>query len=132
MSFKVSALQQALTTLQEAYLEHDANPANTLMRDGVTQRFEYTYELSWKLLKRYLEEVQDLRDVDAFGRKELFRHGHEAGLIADPQRWFAYHRAHNLTSHMYTEHIAQEVYVAARAFAADAAGLLRALAQGLA
>jgi len=127
MTINITSLKRALDTLEEAYREHATQPASLLMRDGVIQRFEYTYELSWKLLKRYLEEIQGLSDVDALGRKELFRHGHESGLIGDPLRWFGYHQAHNLTSHMYAEGIAQQVYTAARAFGADAAQLLRAL-----
>lgn len=131
MTLNITSLKQALGTLEEGYREHDAQAANRLMRDGVIQRFEYTYELSWKLLKRYLEEIQGLNDVDALGRKELFRHGHEARLIEDPLRWFAYHQARNLTSHIYAEGIAQQVYTAARAFAVDAAQLLRALEERL-
>jgi nucleotidyltransferase substrate binding protein (TIGR01987 family) len=127
MTINITSLKRALDTLEEAYREHATQPASLLMRDGVIQRFEYTYELSWKLLKRFLEEVQGLNDVDALGRKELFRHGHESGLIEDPLRWFGYHQARNLTSHMYAEGIAQQVYTAARAFAADATQMLHAL-----
>ncbi len=127
MPINTTSLKQALDTLEDAYREHATQPTNLLMRDGVIQRSEYTCELSWKLLKRYLEEIQGLNDVDALGRKELFRRGHEAGLIEDPVRWFGYHQARNLTSHLYAEGIAQQVYTAARAFFADAAHLLHAL-----
>ena len=50
-----SPLTKAFGQLEAGLNALAENPENTLMRDGVTQRFEFTYELSHKLLKRYLD-----------------------------------------------------------------------------
>lgn len=121
----LSPLQKALSSLKLAL----AQPKDEFVRDAVIQRFEYTYELSWKLLKRYLEESLGSATVDAFSRKDLFRVGGEQGLIDDVEVWFAYHRARNETSHTYDEKMAEQIYAVARRFADDAEKLLMALEQ---
>lgn len=121
----LSPLQKALSSLKLAL----AQPKDEFVRDAVIQRFEYTYELSWKLLKRYLEESLGSATVDAFSRKDLFRVGGEQGLIDDVEAWFAYHRARNETSHTYDEKMAEQIYAVARRFADDAEKLLKALEQ---
>ena len=73
--------QQRFDNLLKAFhLLQDAATAENLSAlesEGLIQRFEYTFELSWKTLKHYLESkgvtVQFPRDVI----KEAFR----AGLI---------------------------------------------------
>lgn len=45
-------LKKALMTLKEALKQ----PKNNFIRDAVIQRFKYSYELSWKTLKRFLSQ----------------------------------------------------------------------------
>lgn len=116
----VSPLRMALASLDLAL----AQPKNEFIRDSVIQRFEYTYELSWKLLKRHLEEDEGVANIDQLTRKQLFRVAFEKGLIRGIEEWFAYHRARNETSHAYNAAIAEEVYDAAGRFAPDARNLL--------
>lgn len=99
------------------------------MRDGVIQRFEFSYELAWKTLKRHLEEELGRENVDAQSRRELYRQGAEARLLENVEAWFAYHRARNETSHAYDERKAAQVYAAAREFLPDAETLLARLEQ---
>ena len=116
----LSPLRRALAALELAL----AQPKNEFIRDSVIQRFEYTYELSWKLLKRHLEEDEGVANIDQLTRKQLFRAAVEKGLIRDVDAWFAYHRARNDASHAYNQATAEEVYDAARRFAPDACSLL--------
>jgi uncharacterized protein len=74
----LSPLRKALASLDLAL----AQPKNEFLRDSVIQRFEYTYDLSWKLLKRHLEEDEGVENVDRLTRKELLRMAFEKGLIA--------------------------------------------------
>lgn len=97
------------------------------MRDAAIQRFEYTYELAWKMLKRHLDESEGSATVDPLSRKDLFRLGGERGIVANVEAWLAYHRARNETSHTYDENKAEQVYQVARLFAEDAGKLLREL-----
>jgi nucleotidyltransferase substrate binding protein (TIGR01987 family) len=97
-----------------------------LLRDGVIQRFEFTYELSWKMIKRYLE-VYVLEKADSLNNKDLFRVGLEQGLIEAPERWFHYLKMRNQTSHIYDKEKAAEVFAAAREFLPDCLYLLKQL-----
>ena len=116
----LTPLHMALALLDLAL----AQPKNDFLRDSVIQRFEYTYELGWKLLKRHLEDDEGVANIDQLTRKQLFRVAFEKGLIRSVEEWFAYHRARNQTSHAYNAAIAEEVYDAARRFAPDARALL--------
>ncbi|GAA5818293.1 MAG: nucleotidyltransferase [Methanobrevibacter sp. CfCl-M3] len=84
-------------------------------RAAVIQHFEYTYELSWKIMKRYIE-LEDGK-LDGFSNKTLLRIAGEKGLIDDFHKWREFHKARNLTSHTYDEEIASEVYDIAKEFA---------------
>ncbi|MBN2643189.1 MAG: nucleotidyltransferase substrate binding protein [Victivallales bacterium] len=97
------------------------------LRAGVIQNFEFTYELCWKFIKRWLEHNLGSTYVDGVTRHELFRYAAEHKLITDVQRWMDYHRARNMTSHTYNADTADEVFNAALAFIADAKTLLQQL-----
>jgi hypothetical protein len=57
-------------------------PVDEELRDATIQRFEYTYELAWKMLERHLEAVvPDPARIDTLSFRELMREGAERGLI---------------------------------------------------
>jgi nucleotidyltransferase substrate binding protein (TIGR01987 family) len=128
----LSSLEKACEALALSLQLYDRNslpednPEKVLLRDGVIQRFEFTYELSWKMLKRYLEEYS-LEKADGLNNRELFRIGWEQGLISDPEKWFHYLKMRNQTSHVYDKAKAIAVYAAARVFLPDAQHLLKQL-----
>ena len=124
MSLDLSSLEKALTSLDRAIKRSQAAPGDEELRDSVIQRFEYTYELSWKMLKRQLEaDAPSPEAIDALGFKDLVREGAVSGLIADPEAWFAYREQRNITSHTYDEKKAEQVYRAALRFYGDALAL---------
>ncbi len=99
----------------------------TAVKAGVIKHFEFTYELSWLFIKRWLEANVSPNTGDGVTRRELFRLGAENRLIDDVDRWMRYHRARNRTSHTYRERTANEVYAVIPAFLTDAQLLLAAL-----
>lgn len=119
----LNAFRFALEALRRAL----AQPKDEYLRDSVIQRFEFTYELAWKSLKRYLEEDEGTENVDILSRRDLFRLAAEKGLLDDPLAWFGYHQARNETVHTYREAKAEEVYTVAAAFQAEAGRLLERL-----
>lgn len=121
----LTPLARAIASLDAAL----ARPKDEFLRDSVIQRFEYTYELAWRMLKRHLERDEGVENVDRLTRKGLYRLAFEKGLIGDVAAWFEYHRARNATSHAYDEGTAEEVYQAAARFAGDARRLLAAVEQ---
>jgi len=108
----LSSLLSAVTRLEEAFAEP---PANDLERGGCIQRFEYTCELCWKMMRRQLV-LMDATDADLLGRRELFREAARLGFINDPEMGFSFQRARNLTSHNYDPGKAEETYTTALSF----------------
>ncbi len=88
-----------------------------MLRDGVIQRFEFAFEVAWKTLRRYLRQY-GLESVDQLTNRELFRLGFEQGLLDDPEAWFTFLRHRNLTSHVYDEATAEQVFSSAAPFLA--------------
>jgi len=127
-SLDLSSLQKALDSLAFAVERTEREKPDDMLRDSVIQRFEYSYELCWKMLKRRLEmDVPSPGAVDAMSFREMIREGAERGLIDDPVAWFNYREKRNLTSHTYDGEVARDVYQAALVFLTDAKNLLAAL-----
>lgn len=79
-----------------------------LLKEGLIQRFEYTHELAWKVMKDYAE-YQGYTDIR--GSRDAFRKAFEIGLITD-KRWMESIEDRNLTSHNYDNETAEEIYEA--------------------
>lgn len=120
----VGSLQRALKVASSQIKGKVSTDNEEVIRAGVIQNFEFTYELCWKFLKRWLEKNVGGPDIDGVTRKELFRMAAESRLISDVARWFKYHAARNETSHTYDPAKADEIYAAAKLFVADAEALL--------
>lgn len=75
--------------------------------DGVIQRFEFTFELSWKLMKTFLEYtgITDIKSPRG-AIKEAFTFG----LINDGENWIGMLVDRNKTSHIYDEEEARLIY----------------------
>jgi nucleotidyltransferase substrate binding protein (TIGR01987 family) len=128
MKLDLSALEKALTSLARALLRSHGAPADEELRDACIQRFEYSFELAWKMLKRRLElDVPSTDAVDTLSYRAMIRLAAERGLLPNPQAWFDYRDQRNLTSHTYDVVIAQQVYACIADFKRDADALLAAL-----
>ena len=57
MSLDIAALVNAVTRLQEGLERHLREPTDEQLRDGLIQRFEFTYELAHRMLRRYLRQI---------------------------------------------------------------------------
>ena len=113
----LSSLTRALATLDEALAAHARAPEDKFIRDACIQRFEYSYELSHKMLRRYLEETE-AAGVRELSFPELIRLGHERALLAESwEIWRDFRDARNATSHAYDERKAGEVLAQIPAFA---------------
>lgn len=97
------------------------------LRAGVILNFEFTYELCWKSLKRWLEENIGSTYVDGVTRRELFRYGAENRLIDDVDLWMDFHRSRNMASHTYDVSVADDVFESAALFSKEAVRFLAAL-----
>lgn len=101
-------------------------PDDEELRDACIQRFEFTFEPAWKMLKRWLElDLPNPQEVDTMSYRGLIRTGAEQGLIDNMSAWFVYRDKRNLTSHTYDAAKAQEVFGVLADFARDARTLLQ-------
>ncbi|WP_018248941.1 nucleotidyltransferase substrate binding protein [Orenia marismortui] len=101
---KLSDFKQALDRLEEGLKEESINP---LMIDGVIQRFEFNYELAWKVMKFFLE-YQGIEGAKS--PRTTFREAFSFGLIENGDDWIDMLKDRNLTSHTYDEERAKRIY----------------------
>jgi nucleotidyltransferase substrate binding protein (TIGR01987 family) len=129
MSLDFSSLENAIKRLKEGLDAITTNPDNDLYRDAVIQRFEFTYELSHKMLKRYLEEVSaNPQEIDDMSFQDLIRTGNEKSLLLSGwDKWRDYRRARSITSHTYDEEKAMEVISVIPTFYDEAMFLIQKL-----
>ncbi|MDD2587088.1 MAG: nucleotidyltransferase substrate binding protein [Syntrophomonadaceae bacterium] len=117
MKLKLGSLEKAINSLAKALrITEDKMQQGVetdeleLLKAGVIQNFEFTYELCWKFMKRWIETNISSEIVDGVTRRELFRLSAENRLIIDFDEWMEYHWARNISLHTYNSEIAEEVY----------------------
>ncbi len=101
----------------EAFRQNDKTEQE---RAGTIQAFEYCFELSWKIMKRLLEE----RGKIANSPREVFRMAALEGFIQDPELWFDFIKKRNMTVHTYQENQAKEVLEICPIFSKEIKGFL--------
>lgn len=122
MSLNYANLQKAITALENGIYVYNKkynmveDTEIEVIKSGIIQNFEVAYEISWKLMKKYLEANIGVTAVDGVSRKELFRIAAQNKLIEDIEKWFIFHEARNMTSHDYDGQKAEEVFKIAMEF----------------
>ncbi|MGF1616077.1 MAG: nucleotidyltransferase substrate binding protein [Gammaproteobacteria bacterium] len=134
MTLDIRPLENAIARLEEGLARYRQDTSDTQIRDGLIQRFEFTYELAHKTLKRYLESVSPTPgQYDALPFADLIRSGNEQGLLlGDWPKWRTYREMRGKTSHTYEEAIAVEVVAGLPAFVVEATYLRDQLRKRLA
>jgi nucleotidyltransferase substrate binding protein (TIGR01987 family) len=125
----LTPLAKALARLSEGLARYQADTADTQIRDGLVQRFEFSYEISHKMLKRYLEQASATPTaLDAMPFADLIRTAKEQGLLrGNWLEWKRYREMRSRTSHAYDEAVAVEVVAGIPAFLSEAQYLLQQL-----
>lgn len=98
-----------------------------VLKAAVIQNFEFTYELCWKFIKRWLDANYSGSFTSGLSRRQLFRSAAENRLIDNIDEWFAYHELRNRTLHTYDRTVADEIYSASESFWTAARELLHRL-----
>ncbi len=98
----IERLKEAASRLEEAL----PRVKDDLDRDGVIQRFEFTFELFWKTLKFILE----YHGVSCASPRQCLKEAFKMGLIEDDEVFLDMLTDRNLSSHVYEEKTAEEIY----------------------
>ena len=135
MKLDLSSLRKAVESLEktlrvaddDAFMSRLEEDQKQAVKAGVIQNFEFTYELCWKFMRRWLQVNLGSVYVAGVSRRQLFRLSAEHQLLGDVDRWMEYHDARNETAHTYDESTAEDVFDTAHKFLADSQKLLQAL-----
>lgn len=130
----LSPFQDAFRELEKMYErarspEIKADPELfSFMRTAVIKGFEYSYELSYKFMQRFLETYGPRKGVEEeYVFRELLAASHEYGLITGIEPWLHFRSKRNITSHTYNKSKADEVFKVIPDFLKEAGFLLKAL-----
>jgi nucleotidyltransferase substrate binding protein (TIGR01987 family) len=117
-------LIKAITRFEEALALPMSEGVNL---DGTIQRFEFTYELTWKCVKRALA----VKGIDARSPRDAIKECYSLGWINHEEVWVNMLTDRNRTTHTYLEDVALEVYGRLPDYAVEIRGLTTKLAEVL-
>jgi nucleotidyltransferase substrate binding protein (TIGR01987 family) len=122
MKLDTTSLGHAVRRLREGLARYEREPADEQLRDGLIQRFEFTYELSHKMLRRYLKETSaSPDDVERMPFADLVRTANAQGLLrGDWPVWRRFREMRARTSHTYDAKVAAQVAAAIPGFLEEA------------
>lgn len=86
----------------------DVKSPTKLEQEGIIQRFEYTFDLAWKVLKDFLQ-YQGYHEIT--GSRDAFREAFKNGVIENGDVWMRMIENRNLTSHTYDEDTAENIFI---------------------
>lgn len=100
-----SVLIKAADSLEKALNEYEKDKTNGFVRDSCIQRFEYCYDLSTKMIRRYLSLTSESAvDIEAMSFQDIIRTAYSKGIIQHSwDKWYQYRDDRNATSHGYDE-----------------------------
>ena len=82
MTLDISPIVKALDRLEEGWQCYQQDIHDLQIRDGLVQRFAFTYEISHKILKRYLEHTSaSPAQFDQMPFPDLIRTANEQGVL---------------------------------------------------
>jgi len=113
---KLDDLKSALNRLKEGL----ADVKNDLDRDGIIQRFEFTFELVWKAIQEYAK----YKGLEVASPRDSFRVAADLKLITNPEIWFKFLKDRNESTHLYSEGQAIKIYGDVPAFIKETEKLL--------
>jgi nucleotidyltransferase substrate binding protein (TIGR01987 family) len=133
MKLDITSLGNAVGRLREGLARCEREPADEQLRDGLIQRFEFTYELSHRMLKRYLKEIAaSPEEIDQLPFADLIRAANAQGLLrSDWPAWRRFREMRARTSHTYDVKAASQIAAAIPAFLDEAEHLYAELQRRL-
>ena len=128
-TFSISALENAHKRLGDVLKIFVENENDDIVRDSVIQRFEFTYSIALKTLKKYFEGVAFvMEDVQQMTFNQVIRVANRLDLLHfELDKWTEFRQMRNLTSHTYDEEVARKVVAVVPDFCEEVGYLLKQL-----
>lgn len=104
VKFKLEKLRKALEALEAIYLKPNLEDRSNI--DATIQRFEFTFELFWKVLKEFFYQ----KGLEVNYPKDVIKEAYADNLIQNESLWIQMLKDRNLTSHTYDETLANEIF----------------------
>lgn len=105
-------LVESYSTFRKAYEKLkefiDTDNGSEKDRAAIIHAYEYTFELWWKALQRYLEDTETIRE---YGPGSTIRNAFQFGILEDGEKYMNLLRDRNLIAHTYKENIAIEIHL---------------------
>ena len=103
VTLDVAPLARAIDRLREGLARHRQHATDEQLRDGLIQRFEFTYELAHRTLQRFLRETAASPEAyDLLNFADLIRAGNHRGLLlSDWPTWRGFRDIRARTGHTY-------------------------------
>jgi nucleotidyltransferase substrate binding protein (TIGR01987 family) len=107
-------LEEAISKLNEEYgLDNKGQVSSDpflddIIKEGLIQRFEYTHELAWKVMKDFLQESGN---TPIYGSKDATRLAFSVEILHDGEVWMDMIKSRNQTSHTYNQETADEIFM---------------------
>ncbi|MEC4048389.1 nucleotidyltransferase substrate binding protein [Flavobacterium sp. SUN046] len=96
-----------LIETDEFTIDNQSTVINQLLKEGLIQRFEYTHELAWNVMKDYAF-FQGNSTIG--GSRDATKEAFQLQLIENADIWMDMIQSRNKTSHTYNEEIANEIF----------------------
>ncbi|GAU77720.1 nucleotidyltransferase substrate binding protein [Fusibacter sp. 3D3] len=103
---RYSSYKKAFSQLKEAIELMNQRSLSYLEKQGVIQAFEFTHELSWNMMKDFLEFRGN---TGIYGSRDATRQAFKYELLSDGDIWMNMIKSRNLTSHTYDESTVDEI-----------------------
>jgi nucleotidyltransferase substrate binding protein (TIGR01987 family) len=103
---RLANYEKALNQLTDGIENNGENPI-AIIKEGIIQRFEFTHELAWKVMKDYLD-YEGIQNVN--GSRSATREAFNKGLISEGQIWMDMIESRNETVHTYQAAILETEY----------------------
>ncbi len=100
----IADFKNALQRFSEILVE----PKTAITRDAAIQRFEFSFDLAWKVIKTVLEEK---KGIICNSPNECIREAYQQKFIEYDKKWMQVLKNRNLTAHTYNEKLIEEIFI---------------------
>jgi nucleotidyltransferase substrate binding protein (TIGR01987 family) len=104
---KLSQAVRIVDTANDDGTLKSSETIHEMIREGLIQRFEYTHQLAWNVMKDYAEYQGA---IELGGSRDATREAFKMGLITNAEVWMDMIKSRNESSHTYNEATAEEIY----------------------